>query len=92
MIRTKVRLGRAGLVVVMVMLTWMVGGRSGLRYSSAELVAGRVHVVRQGESVWTIAERITGRRGDPRPVVDRIVAMNHIRGGVVQPGQQLRLP
>ena len=76
----------------LILVAGLVGGRGGIGYGSRDAVARRVHVVRQGESLWTIAQRITGPQGDPRPVVDRIVAMNHVRQGVIQPGQELRVP
>jgi nucleoid-associated protein YgaU len=56
--------------------------------------AGRsehVYVVRAGDTVWTIAERVAGG-GDPRPWVDAIAARNGIEAGALIPGQSLILP
>jgi hypothetical protein len=42
--------------------------------------------------VWTIAQRVVGREGDPRPVVDTIIATNRIENGMIVPGQVLTIP
>jgi LysM repeat protein len=52
----------------------------------------RTHVVRAGETVWSIAVRLAGSEGDPRPVVDRLIDLNHITGAVIVPGQRLLVP
>ena len=54
--------------------------------------ARTVHVVRVGETVWTIASGLVGPSGDPRPVVDTIVAMNHLGPAPLQAGAHLILP
>jgi nucleoid-associated protein YgaU len=51
----------------------------------------RVYVVRSGDTVWAIAERIAAGE-DPRPWVDAIAARNGIRAGALVPGQSLILP
>jgi nucleoid-associated protein YgaU len=56
--------------------------------------AGRsehVYVVRAGDTVWTIAERVAGG-DDPRPWVDAIAMRNGIEAGALVPGQSLILP
>lgn len=50
-----------------------------------------VYVVRSGDTVWSIAERVAGG-GDPRPVVDAIAARNDVDAGAVVPGQSLVIP
>lgn len=51
----------------------------------------RVVVVRPGETVWSIAESNFPDQ-DPRQTVEEIDRANHLRGGVVYPGERLRLP
>ena len=51
----------------------------------------QVVVVRAGDTVWSIAERVAGGR-DPRVLVDAIAARNDIDAGVVLPGQSLIIP
>jgi LysM repeat protein len=48
-------------------------------------------VVRSGDSLWSIAQLETGD-ADPRPLVDAIVAENHLPGAAVVPGQRLVIP
>jgi hypothetical protein len=50
-----------------------------------------VYVVRSGDTVWTIAERVADGQ-DPRPWVDAIAARNDIPAGALVPGQSLILP
>jgi len=47
-----------------------------------------VYVVQPGDTVWSIAHDLDPA-GDPRAIVDRIVALNG--GAALQPGQRLRL-
>lgn len=49
-------------------------------------------VVSPGESLWSIAVRLSAPREDPRPLVDAIAALNHVRHGHVVPGQSLLVP
>lgn len=54
-------------------------------------VAPRVYVVRPGDTLWSIAERL--RPGeDPRPLVDAIERANGVSAGGLVPGQSLRIP
>lgn len=53
--------------------------------------AGTVHIVRPGESYWSIAVRLGGGRdGDVRPLVDALVAANRARP--LQAGDRLVVP
>ena len=52
----------------------------------------RVYVVRPGDTLWSIAVRIGAKGSDPRPLVDRLTAMNHVRDAGIVPGQRLVLP
>ena len=59
---------------------------------SSHRVAARIHVVRSGETLWSIARGVVGPHGDPRPVVDRLVLINHVESGTIRPGERLLLP
>jgi LysM repeat protein len=50
----------------------------------------RTYVVRAGDTVWSIADRVAA--GDPRPVVDWLMAENHLSDATIVPGQSLVLP
>jgi Tfp pilus assembly protein FimV len=57
-----------------------------------ERPAPQVHyVVQPGDTLWSIARRVAPGR-DPRPVVDALVRSNDLRGGGLQPGQELAVP
>ena len=49
-----------------------------------------VYVVRSGDTVWSIVERMTV--GDPTPLVDAIAARNGIDVGDIVPGQSIVIP
>jgi nucleoid-associated protein YgaU len=51
-------------------------------------VAGTSYVVRQGDTLWSIARHLSPD-GDPRPVVDSLSADNGVSAGELQPGQVL---
>ncbi|MBO0703102.1 MAG: LysM peptidoglycan-binding domain-containing protein, partial [Candidatus Dormibacteraeota bacterium] len=50
-----------------------------------------VVVVQPGQTVWSIAEAHFPNQ-DPRQTVDEIDQVNHLHGGLVYPGERLRLP
>jgi len=49
------------------------------------------YVVRPGDSVWDIAERVSPGT-DPRPLVDAIVEANRLDPSSLTPGQTLLIP
>jgi LysM repeat protein len=51
-------------------------------------VARRAYVVRQGDTLWSIARHVSPN-ADPRPVVDALAADNGISAGDLLPGQVL---
>jgi LysM repeat protein len=48
--------------------------------------------VKSGDSLWTIAAKRTSADGDVQATVDAIVAVNHLSGAALIPGQHLRIP
>jgi LysM repeat protein len=59
---------------------------------STRPVIHRVHEVRAGESLWSIARGLVGPEGDPRPVIDELIAANDLAGARILPGQRLSVP
>jgi nucleoid-associated protein YgaU len=92
MARTRVRWGRVGGVLAAGGLAvTLVGGaahagspaHAGTPAVQVGPAAARHHaaggyVVRQGDTLWAIAVRLAGPGGDPRPIVDALVAANHL--------------
>ncbi len=67
------------------------GGRPGRAQSGVAYAERKVsYTVKPGDTLWSIAQRIAPGR-DPRPVVDQLVADNHLRGSL-QVGQAIDLP
>lgn len=56
-----------------------------------EPVARSSYVVRDGDTLWSIATRLVPGE-DPRPVVDAIAATNGVSAGALVPGQTLVIP
>lgn len=54
--------------------------------------ASRVYVVKPGDTVWSIVRTHSSPHDDPRPLVDRLIRVNRLRGAVILPGQRLVLP
>lgn len=54
-------------------------------------ISGRRYVVRNGDTLWSIAGRVAPSR-DPRPVVDEIADVNGVEPGAIVPGQALLIP
>jgi Tfp pilus assembly protein FimV len=49
-----------------------------------------IYVVEQGDTLWAIARRVAPGQ-DPRPVVDALIEVNDLHGGL-QAGQELSIP
>jgi len=54
--------------------------------------SSRTYVVRAGDTIWGIARKQAGASEDPRPLVDRLIQVNHLRWALISPGQHLVLP
>jgi LysM repeat protein len=50
----------------------------------------RALLVAPGDTLWSIVEQYGN--GDPREDVDTLSRLNHLHGGQIQAGQELRLP
>lgn len=53
--------------------------------------ARSTYVVRQGDTLWSIATRLSAA-ADPRPLVDQIAAANGLQADSLVPGQTLVIP
>jgi nucleoid-associated protein YgaU len=51
-------------------------------------VARRTYVVQAGDTLWSIAQRLSPGE-DPRPIVDALAEANGVRAGDLVPGQAL---
>jgi len=90
MSRTRVRRRRTVVAVCLVLVGAAWAGPA-LRAATADTPARvdrRAYVVRQGDTLWSIAHRLA-KGGDPRPLVDAISAANGIDAGEIVPGQTL---
>jgi hypothetical protein len=54
-------------------------------------VTAHRYVVREGDTLWSIAAGVAAGR-DPRLVVQRLSAVNHLGGASIVPGQVLVVP
>jgi hypothetical protein len=52
----------------------------------------QVHEVRAGDTIWSIARGVVGPEGDPRPVVDEVIAANRLHDAEIFVGQLLIVP
>jgi hypothetical protein len=90
----RLHLTRRGRLVLLVVAAVIGFTAFGLGRASADGRAAHSSVVsvvvQPGESLWTIAQRTTPH-ADPRDVVDRIKALNHLANADVEAGQTLRL-
>jgi nucleoid-associated protein YgaU len=68
------------------------GPGSPSRRPGSRSVAAPTYVVRPGDTVWRIAERLAGPGADPRPLVDGIVESNGVDPGALMAGQTLVIP
>ncbi|MGZ5328431.1 MAG: LysM peptidoglycan-binding domain-containing protein [Actinomycetota bacterium] len=95
--RTYVRRRRVTLALVVVGLAAIVSGPVANAVGprgpddGMEPVAHRTYVVRDGDTLWSIATRVAPG-GDPRPMVDAIEAENDVAAGALVPGMTLTVP
>jgi hypothetical protein len=92
--RTRVRRRRTGLAVAAALVAVAWAGPIGEALGEppgSEPVSRTSYVVRSGDTLWSIAERIAPGR-DPRPIVDAIASVNDVRPGALVPGRSLAIP
>jgi hypothetical protein len=93
-IRRGLRLTRRGQVVLLLVIAAAGYGVFGLGRANAgaEHAPASAHrvVVQQGDSLWSIAERVAPNQ-DPRDVVGKLESLNRLQGAHVEVGQSLRL-
>jgi LysM repeat protein len=66
-------------------------GRIVVGSEGAGLATRSSYVVRQGDTLWSIARGVAPGE-DPRPLVDAIAAVNGVDPGAIVPGQTLLVP
>ena len=94
MSRTRVRRRRLTLAVSLTLVAAAWAGPAVRALGSTEdpvRVARTSYVVREGDTLWSIARRLSPA-GDPRPVVDRLATANGVDAGALVPGQTLLVP
>lgn len=67
------------------------GPVAGALSEEAVPTAGTSYVVREGDTLWTIARRFAPGV-DPRPLVDSLAAANEVDPASLSPGQVLVVP
>jgi LysM repeat protein len=65
---------------------------SATQLHAAKPVTYTTVTVKSGDSLWAIASKRTAADGDVQAMVDTIVAVNHLDGAALNPGQQLQIP
>jgi LysM domain len=93
----RMRLTRRGrvvarvLAIVLVVAVFLLVAPGLARGDGPDRPAPRItYVVEPGDTLWSIARRVAPDQ-DPRPVVDRLIQVNDVRGGL-QVGQELSVP
>lgn len=77
--------------VAVIGAAWAAPAVRALSAEDAVRVSRTSYVVRQGDTMWSIAQRLAPGE-DPRALVDAISAANGVRAGELAPGQTLLLP
>ena len=91
MTRTRVRRRRVTLTVSLALVAAACAGPAVRALGSPETparVSQASHVVREGDTLWTIARELAPG-SDPRQVVDLLSATNGVDAGRLVPGQTL---
>lgn len=65
------------------------GGTTATRRGASSAAAVRTYVVQPGDTLWSIAGRMSNG-SDPRPLVVQLEKETH--GGLIEPGEQLQVP
>ena len=65
---------------------------SATQLHAAQPVTYTTVTVKSGDSLWNIAGQRTATGGDVQATVDAIIAVNHLDGAAISPGEHLRIP
>jgi LysM repeat protein len=65
---------------------------SATQLHAAKPVTYTTITVKSGDSLWNLADDRTSRGGDIQATVDAIIAVNHLNGAAIVPGQHLNIP
>jgi LysM repeat protein len=65
---------------------------SATQLHAAKPVTYTTVTVKSGDSLWNIAAARTSRDGDVQATIDAIIAVNHLSGAAIAPGQHLSIP
>lgn len=65
---------------------------SSVRLYAATAARYTTVAVHPGDTLWSIAAAHTPTDGDVQEAIDRISAVNHLRGAALQPGEHLKIP
>lgn len=92
------RLTRRGRLVVAAAAALVICVAMGLAATAAQAAGAArarppapVTIVRQGDSLWSVAERVAPD-ADARIVIQEIIQLNGLAGTVIYPGERLRVP
>ena len=91
MSRTRVRRRRLTLALSLALVAAAWAGPALRALGSTEdpvRIARSSYVVREGDTLWSIARRLAPD-GDPRPLVDELATANGVDAGSIVPGQTL---
>ena len=83
-VRLAILLAAAGAVLFLLLGS---GAGAGTALSPTE-----IHVVRSGETLWSIAESLVPASEDTRQMVQNLKRLNKLEGGLIAVGQQLMVP
>ena len=79
------------LLAIIVLAVWL-SVRVADASSDSAALADRHYIVKAGDTLWQIAGHFYGEQRDLRQVVFTLEQANALRGKVLQPGVDLRLP
>lgn len=65
---------------------------SSVRLYAATAQRYQAVTVQPGDTLWGLAAAHAGKTADVQEIVDRIIDVNHLQTGTLQPGQHLRIP